>query len=240
MYTPSASIWTARPVPGQRPYAGWLYLSGTGRVASPVVSDAVTVEVGVTGVPSLAEQVQTSWHALIHYPPALGWSHQIPFQIGALVTAEHQREVLQARIDGTPVVSFVPAVSVSLGNVLTGASAGAEARLGYGVSTPWSTASGAWSRPFEVYGLAGIRENLVITELFLDQETTSPDWRVEKVPFVTQYELGGGVRFHALRLEFRGVTRSREYLTGPPQRSYGLLTLGIEFGRSGSSSTSLH
>jgi hypothetical protein len=117
-----------------------------------------------------------------------------------------------------------------MGNVLTGASAGAEARFGYGVLTPWSTVVRSHSLPFEVYGLAGIRENLVITELFLDQETTSPGLRVEKVPFVTEYELGGGVRIQALRFEFRGVTRSREYLTGPPQRSYGVLTAGMQFG----------
>ena len=230
MYTPSASIWSPQPEPGQRPYAGWLYVGGTGRVASPTVSDAVTLEVGVTGGPSLAQQIQTAWHALIHYPQPLGWSHQIPFQPGILVAADHQREVLRATIGGVPVMSFVPDVAASVGNVLTGASAGAEARFGYGVSTPWSVGIRAPSTPFEVYGLASLHENLVIEELFLDEPSSHPDQRVVKEPFVTQYEIGGGVRIHALRLEYRGITRTREYLTGPPQRGYGLLTVGMRFG----------
>ena len=38
IYTPASSIRSPNPLPGQRPYAGWLYLSGAGRVASPTVS----------------------------------------------------------------------------------------------------------------------------------------------------------------------------------------------------------
>jgi hypothetical protein len=193
------------------------------------VSDAVTLEVGVTGPPSLAQEIQTSWHALIHYPQPLGWSHQIPFQFGAMVTAEHDREVLRATIGGTPVLSLVPMVSVSMGNVLTGASAGARARLGYAVTTPWSASVPGRSSPFEVYGLAGIREDLVIMSLFLDEPTTSPDQRVVKLPFVTQYEVGGGLRIDAFMVEYLGVTRAREYRTGPPQSEYGVLTAGARF-----------
>ncbi len=230
MYTPASSVRSPIPLPGQRPYAGWLYVSGTGRVASPTVSDAVTVEVGVTGAPSLAQQIQTAWHALIHYPAPLGWSHQIPFQTGILINGEHQQEMFKATIDGIPVLSFVPGGSVSLGNVLTGASIGAETRIGYGVSTPWSTAVPGPSSPFEVYGLAAVHEDMVIANMFLDEATSNPGLRVEKIPFVSQYDVGGGIRIHAFRVEYRGVTRTREYITGPPQRAYGMLTAGMRLG----------
>ena len=190
----------------------------------------MTVEVGVTGTPSLAQTIQTAWHELIRYPVPLGWAHQIPFQPGILIAGEHQRRMFRATIDGTPVLSFVPDGSVSFGNVLTGALIGAETRIGYAVSTPWSVGVRAPSSPFEAYGLAALHEDMVIASMFLDEPTTRPDLRVVKLPFVTQYDVGGGIRIHAFRVEYRGVTRTREYITGPPQRAYGVLTAGMRFG----------
>ena len=52
IYTPRRDA--PRPVPGERPYAGWLYASAAVRTVSPGRVRAAGIEVGVTGAPSLA------------------------------------------------------------------------------------------------------------------------------------------------------------------------------------------
>jgi lipid A 3-O-deacylase len=227
MFTPAGATESAAPRPGTRPYAGWLYLSAAAQAATPTQSDAVTIETGVTGQPSLAETIQTAWHTLIGYPRALGWSHQIPFQFGVLVAAERAQEVVHASLGGVPVLMLIPRAGISLGNVLTGAHAGAEARIGYGVTSPWSSAIRGRGRKVELYGIAAIREDLVAYDLFLDGHTAT---HVAKEPAVFQYEFGAGLRFGALEVEYRGLTQGREYLTGPPLHPVGTLGVGIRPG----------
>ena len=226
MFTPRSALTATEPVPGERPYAGWLYLAETGRLATARRSDAVTLELGVTGRPSLAETIQTNWHALIGYPRALGWSHQIPFEPGILVAYEHQQEVWHARVGDVPIVSLVPAGNVSVGNVLTGASAGMDARVGYGVSTPWTSRARAHRTPVALYVLAGAREDWVAYDLFLDRGTIDPALHVDRRSWVTQYDVGAGARLWMLALEFRGITRTRAYATGRPTVPYATISVG--------------
>ncbi len=230
MYTPSGATKVTRPEPGARPYAGWLYASATLRVATSTSSEAVTVETGVTGSPSLAGQIQTAWHQLIGYPRALGWSHQIPFQPGVLIAGERSLEAAHISIDGVPVLSLVPTAGVSVGNVLTGAQVGAEGRLGYGVTTPWSSSVHGRGRRLQIYGVAAAREDFITYELVLDGSSTGPALHVQKEPMVFQYEFGAGAQLGRAEIEYRAITRQREYTTGPPQHAYSTLSVGIRPG----------
>ncbi len=227
MFTPAGATKVARPEPGARPYAGWLYASATTRVSTSTSSEALTLEAGVTGNPSLAGQIQTAWHSLIGYPRALGWSHQIPFQPGMLISGERSLEALHVSIDGVQVLSLVPRAAASVGNVLTGAQFGAEGRFGYGVATPWSSSVHTRGRDIQIYGLAAAREDLVAYELFLDGSTIGPALHVEKEPTVFQYEFGVGAQLGSVEVEYRAITRRREYTTGPPQHAYSILSVGI-------------
>lgn len=230
MYTPAGATEVAAPQPGARPYAGWLYVAATTRVATPSFADALTVEAGVTGPPSLAGQIQTAWHQLIGYPRALGWSHQIPFTPGIVLDGDRAEEVRQVTLDGVPILSVVPNAGFSVGNIVTGAHVGVDARLGYGITTPWSSMVRGRGRRVELYALAAAREDAIAYSLFLDGSTTTPATHVEKEPLVFQYAFGGGARFGRLEVEYRGVTREREYTTGPPLHPYAVLSVGIRPG----------
>jgi hypothetical protein len=230
MYTPRSAIWTSRPQPGQRSYAGWLYVASTARLASSTASDALTLQLGVTGRPSLAEQVQTAWHSLIGYPRALGWAHQIPFQPGIMIAGEHATEIARLAINGVPVMSVTPHASVAVGNVLTGASAGVDLRAGFGVTPTWSHATPGRARRLELYALGSIQEDLVIYRLVLDQAGSGLNGPVSKLPLVNQYTLGAGARVGPLEVEYRGIMRGREYVTGPTHNPFGVLVLGIRPG----------
>jgi hypothetical protein len=230
MYTPADWHKDADPVPGQRPYAGQLLLTGTSDSFTPRENTAFSIEAGVAGPPSLAGDVQQTWHRIIGYYPPLGWSHQIPTAPEFDIGVSESRVVTQASIAGVPVFSVMPRVSMSAGNVLTGATAGLETRIGYGAGAPWTGGAGSRVPKFQIYALAAARLDYVWTELVLDRSSTDPAYTVSKIPWVGQYEFGGGVRLFFLEAEYRGVTRTREYQTGPSIEPYAAVTLGVRRG----------
>jgi len=227
MFTPADWHIRTEPVPGQRPYAGQLTIAGTANAATPRENTALTLQLGVTGPPSLAGDVQQAWHRLIGYYPPLGWSHQIATAPEFRVGAAESRLLVGATIHDVPVFSVIPRASVSAGNILTGATAGVETRLGYGAGVPWSDGPGDHRQRFQIYLLSAARMDWVWTELVLDRSSTNPAYTVSKLPWVSQYEFGGGVRLFFLEAEYRGVTRSREYHTGPEGEPYAVTSVAV-------------
>jgi lipid A 3-O-deacylase len=227
MYTPhTALIETGDPIPGERPYAGWLYVAGTGRIATPYRSDAVTLDLGVTGPPSLGEAIQTAWHSAIGFPTPLGWQHQIPFEPGVIIDYSHDQEIWRARVDDVSIFSLVPYGGASVGSVLDAAHVGFETRTGYAVTTPWGAADPRHPGRIQVYIVAGLREDWVGYNLFLDHGTVDPALRVSKTPWVTQWDFGLGLRVWKLEGELRGTNRTREYATGPAMEPYAIASIG--------------
>ncbi|HEX8907010.1 MAG TPA: lipid A-modifier LpxR family protein, partial [Longimicrobiaceae bacterium] len=80
IFTPRVDSVT--PVPGQRPYAGWLYLSAAGHVSTARSRRSVGVEIGVTGPPSLGKAIHTGWHRLTGFWAPQGWDNQLGFEPG--------------------------------------------------------------------------------------------------------------------------------------------------------------
>jgi hypothetical protein len=227
MYTPADWHKYTDPVPGQRPYAGQLLLSGTANAAAPRENTALALQLGVAGPPALAGEVQEAWHRLIGYYPPLGWNHQIGTVPEIDIGAAESRLLVGAAIHGIPVFSLVPRASVSAGNVLTGATAGLESRVGYGAGAPWTAGTSNHTTRLQIYALAAARADWVWRELVLDRASTDPAYTVSKIPWVGQYEFGGGARLFFLEAEYRAVTRTRQYHTGPASEPYAVMTLGV-------------
>jgi lipid A 3-O-deacylase len=67
IFTPD-DITLQEQIPGQRPYAGWLY-GGVGLVSDTGDrADNLALQVGIVGPASLAQDVQTTWHKWIGSP----------------------------------------------------------------------------------------------------------------------------------------------------------------------------
>jgi hypothetical protein len=75
--------------------------------------------------------------------------------------------------------------------------------------------------------MGSLREDWVLHNLTLDGSTFGDSPRVSKRPFVFQSEVGGGVRFGPVRVEYRAVYRGREYHGGPDSHRWGSLWLFI-------------
>lgn len=96
------------PVPGERPYAGWLFASATARVSAPRRRRELGVELGVTGEPSLGQAVHTLFHRVAGFRDPEGWRHQRRFEPGVVLRYNERRLVAERRVGGVRVAELVP------------------------------------------------------------------------------------------------------------------------------------
>jgi hypothetical protein len=204
IYTPRHDAPT--PIPGERPYAAWLYAGGGVARESAGGVRSVEVEIGVTGPPALGEPVQNGVHRLTGSERQEGWAHQTGFEPGILL------RVREARRWGGGAARFEPAAGVELGNVRTAAFAGASAVLGRGA---------------RAYARVSGRQEWVVRDIFLDGNTFGSRSTARKLPFVREGEAAAGFRGRRWSAEYRFVARSREYRAQPEGHAYGSLVLTV-------------
>lgn len=207
------------PLAGERPYAGWLYGAWERVRITGGARTGLRVEAGVTGPPSLAEPVQNGLHRLAGYQRQQGWEHQLPFEPGVVVSYGREHRMTASRLD------VLPSWAVRAGNVRTGAEAALRARLGFGAGDVWTGRGAArgWSGWIE----AGVRQEAVLRDLFIDGSTFARSVRVERRTWVAQGEAAFGVRWRRTELEYRFVLRGHEYESQDEPHPWGSIRVRL-------------
>jgi lipid A 3-O-deacylase len=223
IYTPRRD--DAEPIPGERPYAGWLYGAWERVTSSARTRSRLRLEAGITGPPSLAEPVQSAFHRIAGYQEQLGWEHQLGFEPGVIIS--YGRESRMAAMDnGRTRLEVLPSWIVRAGNVRTGAEAGVRARLGFGAGDAWTGVGG--TRGVSGWLEAGARQEAVLRDLFIDGNTfaaRSPG--LDRRTWVAQGEAAFGIRWRRTELEYRFVLRGREYETQTEPHPYGSIRIRV-------------
>jgi hypothetical protein len=80
-------------------------------------------------------------------------------------------------------------------------------------------------RGIGAYASFGVREDVVLHNLFLDGNTFRAGPHVKRVPFVWQKEIGAGLSMGSISLEYQLITRSQEFTTGRRYHPYGTVSL---------------
>jgi lipid A 3-O-deacylase len=223
IYTPRRDA--AEPIPGERPYAGWLYAAWERATASERTRTRLRIEAGVTGPPSLAEPVQSAFHRIAGYQEQLGWAHQLGFEPGVIVSYGRESR-LAATGAGRTRLEVLPSWAVRAGNVRTGAEAAVRARLGFGAGDAWTGAGAA--RGMSGWMEAGARQEAVLRDLFIDGNTfAGRDPAVDRRTWVAQGEAAFGIRYRRTELEYRFVLRGREYETQTEPHPYGSIRIRL-------------
>lgn len=224
IYTP----WNDAPTwqPGQRPYAGWLALGATARATTFTREDALGLSVGVTGPASLASGVQTAFHRLAGFRTVLGWPDQLKTEPGIILSYGGGRAATVAVSRGTPLLVAGPYWRARLGNIATDASLGLRLHAGWNVPSLWSAGQTRRSG-LSVFGIAGVRQDAVARNLFLDGNTFRAGPRVTKHSWVREVELGIGLRWHRVGVEWRTMHRQREYRTQPEPHRFSSIAVTL-------------
>jgi hypothetical protein len=224
IYTPRRD--DAEPIPGERPYAGWLYAAWERTAASERTRSRLRVEAGVTGPPSLAEPVQNAIHALAGYQKQLGWAHQLRFEPGIVASYGREHRLVAIGRAAETRLEVLPSWAVRAGNVRTGAEAGVRARAGFRAGDVW-TGAGA-SRGVSAWVEAAARQEAVMRDLFIDGNTFARGSRgLERRTWVAQGEAAFGIRWRRTEVEYRHVLRGREYETQTEPHPYGSIRIRV-------------
>jgi len=216
----------------ERPYAAWLYLGGEGRRVSVRALRTYSLSVGVTGPPALGKLAQSIAHTITskYTRKAEGWETQVGFEPGVIAGARQSLLAARWAPGGRGVLDVAPAAGVSIGNIRTAADAGGRVRLGVNLSHPWDPREWRGRPDWEFHMHAAGRREYVAHDFSLDGTFfKSAERQVRRVPTVSEYEFGAAVRLYRLTVGYRGITRGREYTSGPPRHAYSQMFTRLEF-----------
>jgi lipid A 3-O-deacylase len=220
MYTPS--IDSPTPVPGERPYAGWLYGRVAIRSADGTRARSIGLTAGFTGTLSLGEQVQGAYHHAFGFRRPLGWKDQLSTEAAFALKADQFWRLAPDRLAGF--VDVVPSLGLTIGTLRTSAAAGGRARFGIGMNHPWLASPPSRAT---IQGFVGAHVEGVARDLFIDGNTFTHSVRVDGKPLRAEWERGLHLGIYRLAVEYAVVTQGREYRTGPYSHTYG--TLAVEW-----------
>jgi lipid A 3-O-deacylase len=219
IYTPREN--SLEPVPGQRPYAGWLYGSLDMSLVRDGWSRSFGVDAGVTGPLSFAERVQNRLHTMLHTRRQLGWKNQLPNAPGIVLRYDEGRRFEHAarRAISAADVHW----SAAAGNMVNAVSVGSDISIGLRGTRPWSPAEPRVSHPARAYFTMGYQQDLVMHSVLIDGRGAVPG--ATRLPWVGQLEAGMGYRHRLFDVAYRHTVRGREYDSQPSRHAYGSVTI---------------
>lgn len=238
MFTPS-DIKQADPPPGERPYAGWLYVTAGLGIKTHRQLDFFWLTAGIVGPASLAEQAQDIVHRVAATDKPRGWDTQLGNEPGFILGWQRSwRELAAATVFGKP-MDLTPHAGGSLGNVFTYANAGVTLRYGSRLPDdlgppriqPGNSGTGDFSPApgFRWYLFAGVEGRAVARNIFLDGNTFRDSRSVDKKPFVGDLQFGLVLDWSAVRLSYTHIQRSREFETQDGNDEFGAMTVSVKF-----------
>ncbi|NQV59394.1 MAG: lipid A deacylase LpxR family protein, partial [Alphaproteobacteria bacterium] len=245
MYTP-ADRHRSDLIPGDRPYAGWLY--GAVSLHSKTVFErkphgfeamlnSVELDLGIVGQHAYAKETQDYIHDIRLFERFDGWHNQLRDEPGILLM--YERKFRTGSHDAFPAdlqMDAVPYVGGSIGNVLTHVNAGGAVRYGYNIPKDFGPpnlikdmrtldAGPLKNDGWSLYGFAGAEGRFVARNIFLDGNTWRDSHRVDKEPWVADLSLGLAYEWGRFKIAYTEVLRTREFKGQDDNAHFGSFSL---------------
>lgn len=220
IYTPQ-NLFFYTPFGPDRPYAGWLSATVAGERVGPGRTTTVSVELGVSGDPSLARPAHVTIHRMLEKAEPRGWEYEIPFEVAGAISFRDE-----GRVPAAGPLALAPHWQATLGTLRTSAGAGLAVHMGWNADREVEWA-GPPSGGVYLRTMAGVEGEYVVRDLFLDGSTWRESARTSKEPLV------GRLRFRLLLgrggagLQF-GITRSTPEFADQGE-SHQFATVGLTF-----------
>jgi len=238
MYTPR-DIRISKLIEHDRPYAGWLYVGGSVVAENSTEWNQLSLDVGMVGPASFAEEIQKGVHKAINSKKPMGWDNQLRNEPGLLITWLWKKRIskLEVECGGVRCFDVIPRLSSHLGNVRLDYEFGGTIRGGWNVPNAFGpekriipTASRRhWYENMTAYMLLGSTSRVVIRNIFLDGNSFTNSHSVGKRYFVNDFEAGLMLGYNEYMLGYTYVIRSPEFNRTRRWNGYGSLTLSTRF-----------
>lgn len=232
----------SRPVPdpNDRPYAGWLYVSGTAIASDEHTQDILQVNLGVVGPSALGDFVQTNWHDMIEEQLPMGWDYQLKDEPGLEIIAQRMALFDGPRLPLGLETDFGAYAGGALGNVRTYAGTGLVGRIGWDLGSdfgpprirPALTGAGTFSpdQPLGAYLFAGLDGRFVLRDIFLDGNTFKDGPSVDdRRLLVGDFQTGAAVHVSNVQLAFTYVHRTEEFRAQAGPQRFGAVSVSIAY-----------
>ena len=239
IFTPE-DITRTRPDPGDRPYAGWLYVSGTAVASDEHIQDILQVNIGIVGPSAGGEFVQSNWHDLIQEEQPKGWDCQLKDEPGIEIIAQRM-----ALFDGPDLplsleTDFGLHGGGAVGNVRTYAATGLVGRIGWDLESdfgpprirPALSGAGTFAprQPFGAYLFAGLEGRFVLRDMFLDGNAFRDSPRVsDRNKLVGDLQAGAAVHISNVQLAFTYVHRTEEFQRQAGPQRFGAVSVSVAY-----------
>lgn len=233
-------------VEDERPYAGWLYV-GMGIIwKNERVKNSLVFNVGVVGPWSYAEETQRLVHEALDQDYPNGWDNQLGNEIGVNVSYERMWRIRDRRDNHGFDWDVLPYAGVTLGNVMTHGTLGAEIRFGYNLPDDFGTGAitesattptalenpytaKSWARRFGFHFFIRGEGRAVARNIFLDGNTFRDSHSVDKYPFVGDLSAGFAVNWKNTKLSYAYILRTKEFRGQENEQIFGSITLSFNF-----------
>lgn len=234
-------------VPGDRPYAGWLYLGVGVAWKNASVRNSLVLNIGVVGSWSFGEEAQRVVHESRDLAVPNGWDNQLHNELGIVATYErtwrwpHKSDRVGFGYE------VLPHAGLALGNVQIYANAGAEARVGFNLpddfGTPGIAPSATTPTPVEgdqqatrarkfdlgAYLFARVNGRAVAHNIFLDGNTFGDSASVDRRPLVADLSGGVSVNYGNTKLTYAIVYRTKEFYGQEEGQLFGSVSVNFAF-----------
>lgn len=245
MFTPQ-DISRVPPDPTDRPYAGWSYLELTFIAKTPTVMDSLSIQAGMIGRASQADEFQRAIHMWLNDEEPKGWDYQLQNEFGLNVVYERKWRLYARSYHRFAGVDLIPHAGFSVGNVQTYANAGFTLRAGFNLPSDFgvSLIRGASlpngpsddddprvspTRDWSFFVFGGGDGRGVARDIFLDGNTFRDSPSVDKKPFVGDAFYGVGVILGKWQLTYTQAVRSLEFDGQKGKNYYGSIMLSRAF-----------
>ncbi len=223
MFVPS-EISNPNPPAWDRPYAGWLNVGFGAHLASKDRLDSLTVNLGVVGPYSLAENAQKFWHSIVEADWPMGWHEQIKNEPGIIISYNHTERLLRRDLSNSFSTDLLASAGADLGNVMSQGVVRSFWRFGFNM--PYSFEANrmdnsngtdvAWrptdaSPDWHCYMYAGGAARFVGYDITLNGNTyrnsrsVTPNW------FVAEAMVGISSRYKMIQADLNWTLRSSEF-----------------------------
>lgn len=230
-----------------RPYAGITYLGLGLQRKTPQRMDTFELALGIVGRHSYAQDCQTAIHRKIGSVEPRGWSHQLRDEPVLNLFLERKRKILQYRLSEGFGFDVIPHMGFSLGNVITGANLGGQARFGWNLPNDFGTylirpgsdtaapiddTDPRFNQPRKRLGMhlfLALDGKAVAHTVFLDGNTFRDSHSVKKNHFVADVVGGVGVIIHRVKITYAYVYRTKEFKLQRSAQQFGAVSLSVTF-----------
>jgi lipid A 3-O-deacylase len=241
LFTPS-DIRQAVQDPRDRPWGGFLYGSAGLTTITKNHVDQAEVTLGVVGPAALGEQTQRFIHKNISdSPEPQGWDNQLKNEPGIILAWQRLWPGLHSAQGFGLYAGTEPYVGLTVGNVYTYANAGLSLRLSPQAGRwqddpprvrPSMPGTGAFIVPdktFSWYLFGGVETRAVARNIFLDGNTFTDSYSVDKLPLVADASAGLALTYGKARLSYSLIYRTDEFTTQEGNNIFAAVTLGYRY-----------